>query len=41
VTTYTADGQPIADSHRYRMCGNGVMAPMGEWVARRIEGVLT
>ena len=28
----------VADSHRYRMCGNGVSAPVAEWVARRIDG---
>lgn len=39
-TRWTADGTDIADSHRYRMCGNGVMAPMGEWVARRITEAL-
>lgn len=26
-----------ADSHRYRLCGNGVIAPAAEWLARRIE----
>lgn len=26
----------IADSHRYRACGNGVVSPNAEWVGRRI-----
>ncbi len=26
----------IADSHRYRMCGNAVCVPVVEWLARRI-----
>ena len=26
-----------ADSHRYRLCGNGVIAPAAEWIARRID----
>jgi DNA (cytosine-5)-methyltransferase 1 len=26
----------IADSHRYRLCGNGVVAPVAEWIGRRI-----
>jgi DNA (cytosine-5)-methyltransferase 1 len=39
-TALTADGSRIADSQRYRMCGNGVMAPMGEWVARRVTEAL-
>jgi len=36
-TRWTADGREVADLHRYRMLGNAVMAPMGEWVARRVE----
>lgn len=35
-TAHRADGTPIADSHRYRMCGNGVVAPVAEWIGRRI-----
>lgn len=26
----------IADSNRYRMCGNGVVAPVAEWIGRRL-----
>ena len=26
----------LADSHRYRICGNGVVAPVAEWIGRRI-----
>lgn len=26
-----------ADSHRYRLCGNGVIAPAATWLAHRIE----
>ena len=33
---HRADGTEIADSHRYRMCGNGVVAPVAEWIGRRI-----
>jgi DNA (cytosine-5)-methyltransferase 1 len=35
-TRYADDGTEIADSHRYRMCGNGVVAPVAEWIGRRI-----
>jgi DNA (cytosine-5)-methyltransferase 1 len=35
-TRYAADGTEIADSHRYRMCGNGVASPVAEWVGRCI-----
>jgi DNA (cytosine-5)-methyltransferase 1 len=31
-TALTADGTPIADSHRYRMCGNGVTATVANYV---------
>ena len=27
------------DSHRYRCCGNGVVAPVAEWIGRRIVAV--
>jgi site-specific DNA-cytosine methylase len=27
------------DSHRYRCCGNGVVAPVAEWIGRRIMQV--
>ena len=26
----------LADSHRYRICGNGVVAPVAAWIGRRI-----
>ena len=35
-TRFTADGTEVADSHRYRMCGNGVASPVAEWVGRCI-----
>jgi DNA (cytosine-5)-methyltransferase 1 len=35
-TRYADDGTEIADSHRYRMCGNGVVANVAEWIGRRI-----
>jgi hypothetical protein len=27
------------DTHRYRCCGNGVVAPVAEWIGRRIVHV--
>jgi site-specific DNA-cytosine methylase len=31
------DLEPVGlDSHRYRCCGNGVVAPVAEWIGRRI-----
>lgn len=35
-TRWGADGKEIADSHRYRMCGNGVVAPVAEWIGHRL-----
>ena len=29
------------DSHRYRCCGNGVIAPVSEWIGHRLAAVLT
>lgn len=29
-------GKPMADSHRYKMCGNGVVANVAEWIGRRL-----
>ncbi len=38
-TRWADDGAEIADSPRYRMCGNGVVAPVAEWIGRRIMEV--
>ena len=38
-TAHDKDGRRIADSHRYRMCGNGVVAPLAEWIGRRMVTV--
>lgn len=36
---WTDDGTEIADSHRYRMVGNGVVATVAEWIGRRLVAV--
>ncbi len=38
-TRFTADGTEIADGNRYRMAGNGVVAPVAEWLGRRLVEV--
>lgn len=39
-TTDEDDLLPVGlDSHRYRCCGNGVVAPVAEWIGRRIVAV--
>ena len=35
-TRWTDTGREIADSHRYRACGNGVVTPVAEWIGNRI-----
>lgn len=35
-TRWADDGSEIADSHRYRMCGNGVASPVAQWVGEQI-----
>src|SRR4029453_389882 len=35
-TRWTSDGREIPDSHRYRLCGNGVVAPVAEWIGHRL-----
>lgn len=39
-TEFGASGARIADGPRYRLCGNGVVAPVAEWIARRLMAVL-
>lgn len=35
-TKWTADGKQIPDSHRYRCIGNGVVAPVAEFIGHRL-----
>ncbi len=35
-TRWRADGTEVADSTRYRMCGNAVTVNVAEWIGRRI-----
>ena len=36
-TRWDADGNELPDSFRYRACGNGVAAPVAEWIATRLQ----
>jgi DNA (cytosine-5)-methyltransferase 1 len=36
-TRWGDDGREIADTHRYRMIGNGVATPVAEWIVDRLE----
>lgn len=38
-TRWTADGREIPDSHRYRLCGNGVASPCAEYIGHRLVAV--
>ena len=39
-TQFRGDGREISDGPRYRMCGNGVVANVAEWIARRLRAAL-
>jgi len=39
-TRWRADGTEVADSVRYRMCGNGVASPVAEWLATQLDRTL-
>ncbi len=39
-TRWTADGTELADSHRYRMCGNGVVSEVARWVGQQLMQVV-
>lgn len=38
-TRYNSAGTEIADSHRYRMCGNGVASPVAAWIGGHVAAV--
>lgn len=38
-TRYDDNGNAISDSPRYRLCGNGVAAPVAEWIGHRLMAV--
>jgi DNA (cytosine-5)-methyltransferase 1 len=38
-TRWGADGTEISDTQRYRMCGNGVVATVSEWLGTRLMAV--
>lgn len=40
-TLHRADGKTNSDSQRYKMCGNGVAAPVAQWIATNITHLLT
>lgn len=35
-TRFSSDGKEISDSHRYRMCGNGVVSNVARWIGTRL-----
>jgi len=39
-TLYRSDGKVTSDSQRFKMCGNGVVAPVAQWVAKQIGALL-
>ena len=39
-TLHRADGKQNSDSARYKMCGNGVVAPVSAWVGKHLAALL-
>jgi DNA (cytosine-5)-methyltransferase 1 len=39
-TLHRADGKTNSDSVRYKMCGNGVVAPVARWVAKHLAATM-
>jgi DNA (cytosine-5)-methyltransferase 1 len=39
-TKYAFDGKLIADTNRYKMCGNAVASPVAEWVGNKLRRLL-
>jgi DNA (cytosine-5)-methyltransferase 1 len=39
-TLHRADGKQNSDSARYKMCGNGVVAPVSAWIAKHLAALL-
>jgi len=39
-TLHRADGKDNSDSQRYKQCGNGVAAPVAQWIAKHLRTVL-
>lgn len=39
-TRWTDEGKEQADTHRYKQCGNGVAAPVAQWIAGHLNSVL-
>jgi len=40
-TKYDKDGNELTDSARYKMCGNGIAAPVAQWLCENIVEELT
>jgi DNA (cytosine-5)-methyltransferase 1 len=38
-TAYYANGKKVADTNRYKMCGNAVATPVAKWIAEQIYAI--
>jgi DNA (cytosine-5)-methyltransferase 1 len=36
-TKYTSDDKIVADTNRYKMCGNAIASPVAEWIGKEIK----
>lgn len=39
-TLHRADGKTNSDRTRFKMCGNGVVAPVAKWIAEQLKPLL-
>lgn len=40
-TQHTHDDKKIADTNRYKMCGNAISSPVAEWIGDRLRKLIT
>ena len=38
-TKYYHTGKVVADTNRYKMCGNAVATPVAKWIAEKIYAI--
>jgi DNA (cytosine-5)-methyltransferase 1 len=36
-TKFTDDGKIIADTNRYKMCGNAIASPVAQWIGKELK----
>jgi site-specific DNA-cytosine methylase len=36
-TKFADDGKIIADTNRYKMCGNAIASPVAQWIGKELK----